>query len=46
MKIINIRKQPEYRDLAIDYFTKNWGNKLIYEDCISNSLTTDNPLPV
>jgi len=46
MIIINIRKQPEYKDLAIQYNAKNWGNMAIYQDCINNSLETDNPLPV
>lgn len=46
MKIINIRKHPEYQDLAIQYNTRNWGNEHIYKDCITNSLSTNTPLPV
>jgi len=46
MRVINVRKQPEYKDLAIDYFTKNWGMRVIYEDSINTCLTAQNPLPV
>ena len=49
MKIINIRKQPKYKEKAIAYFQKRWANdntKIIYEDCISHSLTAENPLPI
>lgn len=46
LKVINVKKQPEYKALAINYFAKNWGNKIIYQDCIDNSLKTENQLPV
>ena len=46
MKIINVRKQPEFLPQAIAYFAKSWGNKPIYQDCITHSLSTPNPLPV
>ena len=45
MRVINLRTNPEYTEQAIAYFAKNWGNKMIYEDCINNSLTTASPLP-
>lgn len=48
MKIISIRENPEYKDIAIQYFQEKWANentKIIYEDCISNSITTNSPLP-
>ncbi len=48
MKIISVRENPEYKDIAIQYFQEKWANentKIIYEDCISNSTTTNNPLP-
>ena len=49
MDIINTRQRPEYKDRAIAYFQCKWANennKMVYEDCISHSLTTENPLPV
>jgi len=48
MRIISLRENPEYKDIAIQYFQKKWANektKIIYEDCISNSITTNSPLP-
>ncbi len=45
-KIISIRTNPEYSQRAIDYFSSKWGvDRVIYEDSINHSLTTDNPLP-
>jgi GNAT superfamily N-acetyltransferase len=44
--IISVREHPEYYKSAVDYFTSCWGlDRKIYEDSISDSLTTDNPLP-
>lgn len=48
MKIINITKQPEYKDVAIAYFQEKWANQnsmMVYEDCISRSIHTSSPLP-
>ena len=46
MNMINIRENPEYLDPAVDYFSSKWGiDRQIYYDSISNSITTDNPLP-
>lgn len=48
MRIISIRENPAFKDIAIKYFQKMWANentKIIYEDCITNSITTPNPLP-
>lgn len=45
-KIIGVRENSEYLTKAIDYFTEKWGiDRRIYEDCISNSITTQSPLP-
>ena len=46
MKIISVRKKPEYKDEAIAYFQKNWPDVLpiIYEDCISHSIGAKNSL--
>ena len=48
MDIISIRKSPEYKDSAIQYFQSKWASKeslMVYEDCITNCITTSNPLP-
>jgi len=46
MNIISVREHQEYLDRAIDYFSSKWGiNRNIYQDCISNSLNTESPLP-
>ena len=48
MKIISVREKPEYKDIAIDYIQKKWANDnslMVYKDCISNSIVTENPLP-
>ncbi len=49
MIIINIREHPEYKKSGIEYFQSRWGNEnsdMLYEDCISRSITAVNPLPV
>ncbi len=47
MKIISVRENPEYKNIAIKYFQNCWQSALpkIYDDCISNSIYTKNPLP-
>ena len=47
MKIISIRETPSYAEKAIAYFQKNWPSvrPIIYEDCISHSITARNALP-
>jgi GNAT superfamily N-acetyltransferase len=47
MEIISIRENPVYKDTAIEYFQLKWPSVMpkIYEDCISHSLTTSNPVP-
>lgn len=48
MEIISVRKNPEFKEIAIKYFQDKWASektKIIYEDCISNCITTQNPLP-
>lgn len=47
MHIISVREKPAYINKAINYFQKCWPNVLpeIYEDCISNCIKTNNPLP-
>ena len=46
IQIIGIHKNPEYLERGIDYFASKWGiDRKIYADCITHSITTDNPLP-
>jgi RimJ/RimL family protein N-acetyltransferase/ubiquinone/menaquinone biosynthesis C-methylase UbiE len=45
-QIISVREHPEYLDRAVDYFSSKWGiDRKVYEASISDSLTTQNPLP-
>lgn len=45
-KIIGIRDHKEYLEIAIDYLSEKWGiDRKIYNDCLSNSVITENPLP-
>lgn len=46
MKIISVKENPEYKDIAIDYFSSKWSvSRIIYEDSISHCITSPNPLP-
>lgn len=48
MKIISIRNQPEYANIAIKYFQDKWANEnsmKIYSDSIINCITAKAPLP-
>lgn len=48
MNIISVKESPEYKDKAIKYFQNKWAKEdslMVYEDCISNCITTTNPLP-
>lgn len=47
MQIISIRETPTYTKRAIEYFQKNWPSVLpiIYEDSITHSIGSENPLP-
>lgn len=48
MEVISVRKCPQYKALAIQYFQTKWANKdtmKIYDDCITHCITTTAPLP-
>jgi GNAT superfamily N-acetyltransferase len=48
MKIISVRENPESKDMVVQYFQKIWASPntmMVYDDCISNCLSTTNPLP-
>ncbi len=44
MNLIFIRKNPEYKNKATQYFQNKWGNEsnnMVYEDCITHSMDTE-----
>ncbi|MNK32508.1 hypothetical protein D3C87_509700 [compost metagenome] len=47
MRIISVRQNPEYKEIAIKYFQDRWSeiSPAIYEDCISNSINAKQSLP-
>ncbi|HEY8364752.1 MAG TPA: GNAT family N-acetyltransferase [Haloplasmataceae bacterium] len=48
MNIVSVREKPEYKDIAINYFQRIWGNEnsnKVYEDCITHCIDTLSPLP-
>ncbi|MNK01352.1 acetyltransferase [compost metagenome] len=47
MKIISVRENPEYKQTAIEYLQKSWPeiSAVMYDDCITHSLTAKNSLP-
>ena len=48
MKIISVRENPEFKDLAIQYIQSKWGSEssnMVYEDCITHCINAESPLP-
>jgi N-acetylglutamate synthase-like GNAT family acetyltransferase len=46
MKIISVRENPNVKDKAIEYISSKWSApRIIYDDGITNCITTHNPLP-
>lgn len=48
MEIVSVKQNPAYKERAIEYFQSKWATKeslMVYEDCISNCITTQSPLP-
>lgn len=48
MKIISIRQQPDYKEIAAKYIHSKWGNESnyqLYEDSIFGCINTKEPLP-
>ncbi len=47
MKIISIRENPNYKDLAIEFFQQSWKSvwPVIYKDCIDHCINARNDLP-
>ncbi len=49
MRIINIKKEPKYTEVAIKYFQEKWAtddSKKVYEDSIKRSIIAKNPIPI
>ena len=47
MKVISIREQPDFKDIAIAYLQRSWPSvwPVIYEDCITHCIDAKNDLP-
>lgn len=48
MKIISVRENQEYVDIAIKYFQGKWASPesmMVYENCIINSIAAETGLP-
>lgn len=47
MNVISVRENPEYKEKAIQYLQNSWSEVLpiIYEDCITNCIDAEQPLP-
>lgn len=48
VKVISIKKDFEYKDRAIQYFQSKWASEKsmkVYDDCITNCITSTNSLP-
>lgn len=48
MKIISVRENSEYAEVAIAYFQNHWAtddSKMVYDDCIKHCIDTESPLP-
>lgn len=48
MKIISVRENPEYVNIAIKYFQEKWASyesMMVYENCIICSITAETGLP-
>lgn len=48
MNILSIRENPENLEKTIRYFQEKWASEasmMVYEDCITQCIETENPLP-
>lgn len=47
MKIISVRENPAYKDIAINYFQSKWPSvyPVLYEDSINNCIASPSPIP-
>lgn len=47
LKVISVRENPEYREIAIEYISSKWEliDPIIYENSISHCINSPSPLP-
>ena len=45
MKIISLRQCPDELERFVDFFSRHWGMRELYRNCITASLSTKSPLP-
>lgn len=48
MRIVSVRENPEFTNVAITYFQKHWASEdsmMVYDDCIRHCVGADTPLP-
>ena len=48
MNLVSVRENPEFKDLAIQYFQSKWASESsnkVYEDCITHCINAVAPLP-
>lgn len=47
MRVISVRENPEYKEIAIKYFPGKWTEVApeIYEDCITHAVGSEDVLP-
>ena len=47
MRVISVRENPEYKEVAIKYFPSKWTEVApeIYEDCIAHAVGSEDVLP-
>ena len=47
MRVISVRENPEYKEVAIKYFPSKWTEVApeIYEDCITHAVGSEDVLP-
>ena len=45
MKIISLRQCPDELGRFVDFFSRHWGMRELYRNCMTASLSTKSPLP-
>lgn len=45
MNIVSLRRNPDELERFLDFFSRHWGMRELYRDCMTASLTTKSPLP-
>ena len=48
MRIVSVRREPQYAGKAIEYFCQHWAtddSRAVYENCITSCISSKSPLP-